>query len=96
MNDLLTNFELVTGKEYSKDLASNCDEVRSLTDNFSCEENSKSDMCKTKRSLDAANKYFKENLKEIMLLSFDVVAKADLDFKARLEELRLKLEEYVK
>ena len=96
MNDLLANFELVTGKEYSKELASNCDEVKSLTENFACEEDSTSDSCKTKKSLDAANKYFKENLKEIMLLSFDLVAKTDSDFKARLEELRLKLEEYVR
>lgn len=96
MNDLLANFEIVTGKEYSKDLAINCEEVRSLTENYSCDEDFASDMCKTKRSLDAANKYFKENIKEIMLLSFDVVAEADQNFKERLEELRLKLEEYVR
>lgn len=96
MNDLINNFELVTNKTYSRDLAQNCDQVMSKTENIICAEDSKDDMCKTKRSLDAANKYFKENLKEVILLSQDKIAQIDPTIKERLAELCEKLQEYVR
>jgi len=96
VDDLVSNFELLTNKTYSRDLAINCEQVISKTENLACLENSKNDMCKTKRSLDAANKYFKENLKEVMLLSQDKIAQIDPLIKERLAELTEQLVEYVR
>jgi len=94
--DLISSFEIFTGEIYSEKFATNCEQTTNSLDDLNCSPDSKSELCKTKRSILAANKYFKQNLKELCLLSLDKVAQNDPAIKERLTELTEQFVEYVR